>query len=111
MVRRLFHVQVRPGSRLVAAPGQQRPVGYFQRFGLTAESESEMLTMIGDYVEQDIGGSIVRSENQGEPDFEDLDANIRNVVGDLESRGFWYISGHAFYLKDDDTGDETARPQ
>lgn len=40
-------------------------------------------------------------ENQGVPDFEDLDSEIKDVVGDLEKPGFWYVSGHAFYLDED----------
>ena len=101
MIKRLFHVKVWPGSRLVAAPGQRRPIGYFQRFGLTGNSEEEMLASIAAYVEKDMGGVIAEIENQGEPDFEDLDSDIRGVVGDLSRKGFWYVSGHAFYLNED----------
>jgi hypothetical protein len=108
MIKRLFLVKVLPGSRLVAFPGQRRPSGYFQRFGVTANDENEMLAMIRNHVQEEIGGSITEVENQGEPDFEDLDLEIKHVVGNLEERGFWYVSGHAFYLNEDEGADPQA---
>lgn len=66
----------------------------------------EMIAMIRGHVQEDMGGTIVEVENQGEPDFEDLDSEIRDLVGNLDRRGFWYISGHAFYINED----EDARP-
>jgi len=105
MIKRLILVNVLPGSRLVAYPGQKRPTGYFQRFGVTAKDEGEMLAMIRNHIEEEIGGSIVEVENQGEPDFDDLDSEIKHIVGNVEERGFWYVSGHAFYLNDDEGTD------
>lgn len=110
MFRRLFLVNVLPGSQLVAAPGERRPTGYFQRFGITGDSEEEMLGSIAAYVHEDLGGTIVEVDNQGEPDFEDLDSEIRNVVGDVVRKGFWYISGRAFYLNEESDNSKVPRP-
>jgi hypothetical protein len=100
MLRRVFLINAVPGDKLVELPGQKRPAGYFQKFGGSAESENEMLSWIQEYVKNDLGSTIIEVENYGEPDFEDLDADIRDyLVGDVEEPGFWFIGGRAFYSK------------
>lgn len=80
---------------------KDEPTGYFQRFGITAGSEREMLASIADYVHEDLGGTIVEIENHGAPDFDDMGSEIADVAGNAERRGFWYVSGRAFYLNED----------
>ena len=101
MIKRLFLVKAVPGDRFVDRPGQVRPAGYFQRFGITATTESEMLGLIKEYIDRDLGSLLIELEDQGEPDFEDQDAEIRHLVHDVERPGIWYVSGHAFYRKDE----------
>ena len=63
--------------------GQERPAGYYQRFGVTGTTEEEILAVIRDYLRKDLASKIIEVENQGEPDFENLDAEIRGRVGNV----------------------------
>jgi len=81
--------------------GQERPAGYYQRFGVTGTTEEEILAVIRDYQRKDLGSRIIEIENQREPDFENLDSEIRGSVGNVKTAGIWYVSGRAFYLKKD----------
>jgi hypothetical protein len=74
MIKRLFVVKVLLGSHIVMLPAQGRPIGYHQRSGVTAESESDALALVRNYVIKDTGCSIPSVENQGEPDFDGEDA-------------------------------------
>jgi len=94
-------VKVVPGKNLVASPGQEGPAGYYQRFGITAESETEMIRAVQDYIDHDIGGQIIEVENQGELDFDGSDSDMTEFTSDVEVPGFWYISGRAFYIHED----------
>lgn len=102
MVSKLILVDVEMGPRVVASPGQELPKGYFQRFGVTAETDLEAVQLIQDYVTHDMDGSIIAVEDQGEPDLDGEDAEIRPVIGNREKKGFWYQSGRAFYLNRED---------
>jgi hypothetical protein len=99
MVSKLIVVDVQMGKRVVPAPGQELPKGYFQRFGVTAETDREAFQLIEAYVAQDMDGVIIDFEDQGEPDLDGADSDIRSVVSDRGKKGFWYRSGRAFYLK------------
>jgi hypothetical protein len=97
-------------DKLVELEGQVRPAGYYQRFGVTAVNESALYHAIARHVREDLGGTIVEVEDQGEPDFEGVDADIKELVTNVESPGIWYVSGHAFYINEESgSGDHTNR--
>ena len=101
MIRRLVLINAVPGAVLQEGEGQERPAGYYQRFGVTGTTEEEILAVIRDYLRKDLASKIIEVENQGEPDFENLDAEIRGRVGNVQNPGIWYVSGRAFYMKKD----------
>jgi len=103
MITRLLVVKAVPGHKIVNLPGHVPIAGYHQRFGVTAETEEVMHNMVADYMREDMGSTIVEIEDQGEPDFEGEDAEIRHLVKDTRCPGLWYVSGRAFYQKDDST--------
>ena len=78
--------------------GQERPAGYYQRFGVTRTTEEDPGGNSG-LLAQTI--CLARLSKQGEPDFENLVAEIRGRVGHVENPGIWYVSGRGFYMKND----------
>lgn len=92
-----------PGVRLVAGPGEERPIGYYQRFGVTAASEEQIVSIIKHYLNDDLGSSIVDLEI-GDPDFDGVDSDIWPYVGPLDQHGIWFKSGRAFYTEDVEEG-------
>lgn len=102
MVTKLIVVDAIPGDKLVELPNQQRPAGYFQRFGVTAANEVRLLGEIKRYIHEDLGSTLIEFEDQGEPHFENLESDIKDLAGDPARPGIWYVSGHSFYTVDDE---------
>lgn len=100
MVKRVLLVNATPGGRLVASPGQERPQGYYQRFGVTATNEGEVRSIVEKYLMDDLGSTASEIE-MAEPDFATRDADIWAHIGNSEKLGIWYASGRAFYLEEE----------
>jgi len=101
VITRFWVVKAIPGHKIVNVPGQKPIVGYHQRFGVTAETEESMRQLVADYMMRDMASTIASIEDQGEPDFDDEDAEIRPLVKDTHLPGIWFVSGRAFYQKAD----------
>ena len=78
---------------------------------MSGDTEEEILPVIRDYLRKDLGSRIMEIKNQGEPDFENLDAEIRGSVGNVKKPGIWYVSGRAFYLRKETGSHPTGDPK
>jgi hypothetical protein len=94
MITVFVKVEASPGNRA----GFDFPVrGYYQLFGVTSRSHQEMVDQIKKYLTDDVGSSLIEVDEMWVPDFEDSDADLKDVCGDLGKVGIWYTSGRAFF--------------
>ena len=63
--------------------------GYYQTFGVTARNERELHGLIQDYLAADIGSMLVGISERWIPDFDGVDRDIEDEVGDLTEVGIW----------------------
>jgi hypothetical protein len=77
-------------------------VGYYQRLGVTAPDRAALLKEIQVFVFNDTGGSVLNVDGYSVPDFDGADSDILDVCGDTSRIGVWYVSGRAYYGKEDD---------
>ncbi len=92
----LVRVEAKPGSKIqFDPPGTVR--GYYQRLGVTARNNRDLIEIVRAYVSEDTGGEVLELDDSSVPDFEGTDSDIRDECDGIETRGIWYISGRAFY--------------
>jgi hypothetical protein len=93
-------VEARYGPNVIIE--SHRPIaGYFQTFGVTGNSESEIIDRIREFIRTDQGSTMVEVSEMWVPDFEGADSDIKELIGDIDKPGIWYSSGHAMFWDDD----------
>jgi len=107
MVR--IHVEVDPRTLEVAA-GAPHPVGYYQWVGCTALSHEDLRHQIETHVAEDLGGSVLETEDFGEVELDRLSENVR-VRADINKRGIWYLGGRCLYADRDEESAEDVGPE
>ncbi len=76
-------------------------VGYYQRLGVTAPDRAALLKEIQIFVFNDTGGTVLEMDDYSVPDFEGADRDIWDVCEGTNRIGVWYVSGRAYYGKED----------
>lgn len=96
----VVRVHATPGEKLVFEGN--RPKGYYQSIGVTAQDDAELLRCVRHYVLEDTGGSVLEIDDVEVADLEGTHREIKDVSRDPATPGVWYASGRAFYEDDDD---------
>lgn len=81
-------------------------VGYFQKFGVTADTWDEACALVRDYMLGDVAASILALEDFGPVDFQNGDPFFQRFQRRSRLSGIWYVSGRAFYGSEEDDDDE-----
>lgn len=96
----LLRVHATPGAKIEFEGA--RPRGYYQRLGVTARDEADLLNVVRQYVSEDTGGTVVEIDDLEVADLGGPHRDIREVCQDSATPGVWYASGRAFYDDEDD---------
>lgn len=80
--------------------------GYYQTLGVTARNQAELVQLVKEYIFRDLESTLLDVAEMWLPDFENEDADIKDVCGDLTKIGVWYHSGRAWFHENDDDEDE-----
>jgi hypothetical protein len=99
MIIMLVSVEARHGKQVVFDQEQQ-VAGYYQTFGVTAFDENELKSLIVNYLNSDLESSLVDIVEIWTPDLIGNDREIKELVGDMNKPGIWYISGRAWFPSD-----------
>jgi hypothetical protein len=89
-------VEAQPGPRL-RFEGTETPIGFFQRLGVTANDEQDLIDVVRDFLLEDGESTLVELDDLSVPDFEGSERDIQDECGDMRQRGVWYASGRAFF--------------
>ncbi|HEU0124239.1 MAG TPA: hypothetical protein VFQ91_27150 [Bryobacteraceae bacterium] len=95
LVKAVFGV----GSRMVDSHGQEPLAGYYQRFGVRAQSIEAVEGLVREYVLADLGAVIVEVDDEGEFDARGVHSDIPVGPKAELSLGIWYVGGRAFYRR------------
>jgi len=101
MLTLFVRVEAKHGPKFVFESSEQVQ-GYFQRLGVTAFDEVDLLELIQLFAADDADGTVLAVDDRSKPEFGGSDADIKDDCGDINARGIWYHSGHAFYGPEDD---------
>ena len=98
MLTLFVSVEAKPGKKVAFEPDRTIE-GYYQTFGVTAKSESELRDLIRDYLAADLQSHLVEICETWPPDWDGTDRDIREKFRDSASAnvGIWYTSGRAWF--------------
>lgn len=94
MITVFVNVEAKHGERVVF---KAQVDGYYQRLGVTARTQDELITIIREHIAEDTGGTLVDVAEIWVPDFEGADSDLKDVCDDTSKVGIWYWSGRAFF--------------
>ncbi len=95
-------VEAKLGDTLVSDPAGQPILGYFQTIGITARDEVELVSLVKEHLQSDLGSQLIEIDKMWVPDFEGEDSDIKGLIGNVNKIGIWYTSGKAFYGPEED---------
>lgn len=107
MLKFLVQIEAKPGPTV--AFDSSKPIdSYYQLLGVTADNQAELVQLVREYIYKDLGSTLVEVVDMWVPNFENQDANIKDVC-EMNRVGVWYYSGHAWFSGDEDEqGDDEA---
>jgi hypothetical protein len=100
MLKLLVSVEVKHSKEFVKFDSEYRIDGYFQTFGITASNEEELEKLIIDYLDADMKSTLVKIEERWIPNFSGRDKYLKKLVGEINTKGIWYVSGKAWFSPD-----------
>jgi hypothetical protein len=113
MLTYLVRIEAKPGP-IVEFDSPEPIEGYIQLLGVTARDRAELVRVVREYIHKNLQSSLVHKNLQSSlvnvidmsvPDFENQDADIKEICGDMTKVGVWYYSGRFWFSKDDDDED------
>ena len=91
----------RPGRKVVFN-SEQQVTGFYQKFGVSANDEKEILELIRKYLAKDLDSELVEVADQWSPDLFGIDRDVADQIGQMDKVGIWYSSGRAWFGLDEE---------
>lgn len=106
MLKFLVNIEAKAGS--IVEFDSPKPIkGYIQLLGVTARSQPELVQLVKEYIYKDLESTLIDVLEMSVPDFENQDADIKDICGDMTRVGIWYCSGRFWFSEDDDDKDDS----